>query len=82
MTEDRDRLRRKCAELELVVRQLRARECDLEEETSRYMRIIRSLRAKGNDNRGAAAATASTAAKVYLAAGPSGDSGTSMQNEQ
>ena len=78
MTEDRDRLRRKCAELELLVRQLRARECDLEEETTRYMRIIRSLRARGNDNRGA---TASTAAKVYLA-GPSGDSGTSMQNEQ
>ena len=82
VTEDRDRLRRKCAELELLVRQLRARECDLEEETTRYMRIIRSLRARGNeDNRGAAAATASTAAKVYLA-GPSGDSGTSMQNEQ
>ena len=79
MTEDRDRLRRKCAELELIVRQLRARECDLEEETSRYMRIIRSLRARGDDNRGA---TASTAVKVYLAAGPSGDSGTSMQNEQ
>ena len=73
MTEDRDRLRRKCAELELVVRQLRARECDLEEETSRYMRIIRSLRASS--------AASSTAAKVYLA-GPSGDSGTSMQNEQ
>ena len=78
VTEDRDRLRRKCAELELLVRQLRARECDLEEETTRYMRIIRSLRARGNDNRGA---TASTAAKVYLA-GPSGDGGTSMQNEQ
>ena len=78
MTEDRDRLRRKCAELGLLVRQLRARECDLEEETSRYMRIIRSLKGRGNDNRGA---TASTAAKVYLA-GPSGDSGTSMQNEQ
>ena len=73
MTEDRDRLRRKCAELELVVRQLRARECDLEEETSRYMRIIRSLRASS---------ASSTAAKVYLAAGPSGDDGTSMQNEQ
>ena len=74
VTEDRDRLRRKCAELELLVRQLRARECDLEEETTRYMRIIRSLRASS--------AASSTAAKVYLAAGPSGDGGSSMQNEQ
>ena len=80
MTEDRDRLRRKCAELELLVRQLRARECDLEEASTRDMRIIRALRARGDVNRGAAA-TASAATKVYLA-GPSGDSGTSMQNEQ
>ena len=77
MTEDRDRLRRKCDELELVVRQLRARECDLEEEMSRYMRIIRSQRAARKNDWG----VTTSAVKMDLP-GPSGDSGTTMQNEQ
>ena len=76
MTEDRDRLRRRCDELEAVVRQLRVRECDLEEEISRYMRIIRSQRARKNDW-----GVAASAAKLDIP-GPSGDSGTAMQNEQ
>ena len=73
MTEDRDRLRRKCEELELVVRQLRARECDLEEEISRYMRIIRSQRARKNDW-----GVTTSAVKIKSP----GDSTTTMQNEQ
>ena len=76
MTEDRDRLRRKCDGLELVVRQLRARECDLEEEISRYMRIIRSQRASKKDW------GATTSAVKMDLAGPSGYSVATMQNEQ
>ena len=76
MTEDRDRLRRHCDGLELVVRQLRARECDLEEEISRYMRIIRSQRASKKDW-----GVTTSAVKMDLP-GPSGDSMATMQNEQ
>merc|ERR1711934_1324926 len=76
VTEDRDRLRRKYDELELVVRQLRARECNLEEEISRYMRIIRSQRTSKNDG-----GDMTSSVKMDLL-GPSGDSVTTMQNEQ
>lgn len=76
VTEDRDRLRRKYDELELVVRQLRARECNLEEEISRYMRIIRSQRTSKNDG-----GVTTSSVKMDLL-GPSGDSVTTMQNEQ
>ena len=71
VTEERDRFRRKCEELERIVIQLRARECDLEEEMTRQKRFIRYQMANAEP------ITGWNAAKE-----PSGDSAAvAMQNE-
>lgn len=73
VTEERDRFRRKCEELERIVIQLRAKECDLEEEMTRQKRFIRYKMAN-------APTTTGGATKELI--GPSDDSATvAMQNE-